>query len=140
MKLPVLQWRYRGQNYVQHIGPMAQDFYRLFQLGQNDRIIQSVDIDGVILSAIQGLGHSLYETEKSDESITVLASKIHNDMDTFSQILDTARTSGDVLLSTNDRLNQRYDYLHEKEFKQTKKVKLLHDRLLLLHDQLGGLK
>ena len=119
---------------------MAQDFYQLFQLGKNNRIIQSVDIDGVILSAIQGLGHSLNETVISDESVTVLATKVHQDMDKFSQILDTARTSGDVLLSTNDRLNQRYEYMHEKEFKQTKKVKVLHDRLLLLHNQLGGTK
>ena len=40
---------------VRHLGPTAQDFYRAFSLGQDDRHIASLDSSGVALAAIQGL-------------------------------------------------------------------------------------
>ena len=48
MALTISEWHYKGQ-YVSHIGPMAQEFYQRFQLGDSDRSIQLVDMDGVIL-------------------------------------------------------------------------------------------
>ena len=38
-----------------HIGPMAQDFYAAFGLGQGETTIATVDADGVALAAIQAL-------------------------------------------------------------------------------------
>lgn len=40
---------------IRHIGPMAQDFYAVFGVGNDDKYINSVDADGVALVAIQGL-------------------------------------------------------------------------------------
>ena len=37
------------------MGPMAQDFYAAFGLGEDDTHISTVDADGVALAAIQGL-------------------------------------------------------------------------------------
>ncbi len=54
MALPVYEWSYQGQS-VRHIGPMAQDFFASFGLGSSDTVIQTVDADGVILSALKGL-------------------------------------------------------------------------------------
>lgn len=63
--LPVTEWNYKADgNAVQHIGPMAQDFYSSFGLdGVDDKHISVVDEGGVALAAIQGLNQKVEEKE-----------------------------------------------------------------------------
>jgi hypothetical protein len=54
--LPIETWNYNTQDAaIRHMGPMAQDFYAAFGLGETDTGISTVDADGVALAAIQGL-------------------------------------------------------------------------------------
>jgi hypothetical protein len=53
--LPVSTWSYTSERGVRHVGPMAQDFYAAFGVGEDDRHITSIDEDGVALSAIKAL-------------------------------------------------------------------------------------
>jgi hypothetical protein len=53
--LPVSEWSYTSESGVRHVGPMAQDFYATFGVGEDDRHIMSIDEDGVALSAIEAL-------------------------------------------------------------------------------------
>jgi hypothetical protein len=54
--LPVESWQYRSEDArVRHVGPMAQDFYAAFGVGEDDRHITSIDEDGVALAAIKAL-------------------------------------------------------------------------------------
>jgi hypothetical protein len=54
--LPVSTWNYKSQDQsILHIGPMAQDFYAAFGVGEDQKYISSIDADGVALAAIQGL-------------------------------------------------------------------------------------
>ncbi len=54
--LPLTTWRLRdGEPGVRHLGPMAEDFYAAFGLGDGDRAINTLDADGVAFAAIQGL-------------------------------------------------------------------------------------
>jgi hypothetical protein len=54
--VPVTTWNYRAQDRsIRHMGPMAQDFYAAFGLGENELMINSVDMDGVNLAAIHAL-------------------------------------------------------------------------------------
>jgi hypothetical protein len=53
-QMPITTWEFIGTD-TRHIGPVAQDFYAAFGLGEGDTTISSVDIDGVSLAAIQGL-------------------------------------------------------------------------------------
>jgi hypothetical protein len=53
-QLPIETWQYRGQS-VRHIGPMAQDFVKAFNVGPDDRHIDLIDANGVALAAIQAL-------------------------------------------------------------------------------------
>jgi len=54
--LPISSWHYIGQDsLINHIGPMAQDFYSSFGFGEDDQHISTVDADGISLAAIQGL-------------------------------------------------------------------------------------
>jgi hypothetical protein len=54
--VPVTSWNYRTQDAsVRHMGPMAQDFHAAFGLGESELMINSVDIDGVNMAAVQAL-------------------------------------------------------------------------------------
>jgi hypothetical protein len=53
--LPVAEWSYDSEGGVRHVGPMAQDFYAAFRVGEDDRHITSIDEDGVALAAIKAL-------------------------------------------------------------------------------------
>lgn len=56
MSMPVSTWNYKTQDAgIRHIGPMAQDFYAAFGVGEDERYLTTVDVDGVTLAAMQGL-------------------------------------------------------------------------------------
>jgi hypothetical protein len=55
-KMEITTWNYKAQDAsIRHMGPMAQDFYAAFGLGEDDRHISTIDADGVALAAIQAL-------------------------------------------------------------------------------------
>ncbi len=63
INLPVEAWNLKSESsHIKHMGPYAQDFYAAFGLGDNERYINSSDIDGVSLAAIQGM-YQLYTQE-----------------------------------------------------------------------------
>jgi hypothetical protein len=54
--IPVQTWNLKSQNAaIRHIGPMAQDFYAAFGVGEDDKHITTCDADGVALAGIQAL-------------------------------------------------------------------------------------
>jgi hypothetical protein len=53
--LPISRWSYKTEHGVRHVGPMAQDFYAAFKVGEDDKHITSIDEDGVALAAIKAL-------------------------------------------------------------------------------------
>ncbi len=70
--LPVTEWNYRSQPATQrHIGPMAQDFYAAFGLDGvgADTTINTVDIDGVNMVAIQALEARTRALQKENEAL-----------------------------------------------------------------------
>jgi trimeric autotransporter adhesin len=55
-ELPISTWNYKaGDPDARHMGPVAQDFYTTFGLGEDDRHIAAMDTSGVALAAIQEL-------------------------------------------------------------------------------------
>jgi hypothetical protein len=59
-QLPIATWNYKSQEpSLRHIGPMAQDFFTAFGVGEDQRHITGVDADGVALAAVQGLNRKL---------------------------------------------------------------------------------
>jgi len=62
--MPLATWHYKTQDTkYRHMGPMAQDFYAAFELGETNTGIDTVDADGVALAAIQGLNALLAEKD-----------------------------------------------------------------------------
>jgi hypothetical protein len=54
--LPIQTWSYRVEDSsVRHLGPTAQDFRAAFGLGSDDKVIGTVDADGVALAGVQAL-------------------------------------------------------------------------------------
>ena len=54
--MPISSWSYKAEKpSIRHIGPMAQDFYKAFALGLDNKHITTIDEGGVALAAIQGL-------------------------------------------------------------------------------------
>jgi hypothetical protein len=68
--LPISTWSYKTDDpSVRHLGPMAQDFYSAFQLGDTDRGYYSVDAHGVTLAAIKALAEQLREQDERLERL-----------------------------------------------------------------------
>ncbi len=72
--ISVETWNYKNQNpNIRHIGPMSQDFYSTFGVGEDNRHINMVDAFGVALSSIQ----ALYEiVQERDARIEALEQKV----------------------------------------------------------------
>lgn len=74
LSLPMARWNYIGQNpEVKHIGPMAQDFRKAFDVGVTETHISTIDADGVALAAIQGL-HQI--VKEKDQQINDLQDRV----------------------------------------------------------------
>jgi hypothetical protein len=69
-KLPITTWNMKGDaDQTLHLGPVAQDFYAAFGLGENDTTINTADAQGVSLAAIQGLYQLLQEQQTKIEAL-----------------------------------------------------------------------
>lgn len=53
-ELPVYTWNYIGEGNIRHIGPTAQDFFKVFH-GASDKQIQVIDAIGVLLASVKEL-------------------------------------------------------------------------------------
>ena len=54
--MPIPSWTYKAQDAsIRHVGPMSQDFYAAFGLGQDTLTITTSDISGINMLAIQAL-------------------------------------------------------------------------------------
>jgi hypothetical protein len=68
--LPITTWTYNTEsNGVRHLGPMAQDFRQAFGLGDDDRVISTVDADGVALAAAQALDARTLQQQQRIEAL-----------------------------------------------------------------------
>ena len=85
LSLPIRQWSYKHDDEkIRHIGPMSEEFFASFDVGENPDGISSLDTGGVALAAIQGLKQ---EIDKRDRKIEKLEARLKNieDMLTASQ-------------------------------------------------------
>lgn len=68
--VPISTWNYKSQGAnIRHIGPMAQDFYAAFSMGEDNKHISTIDTDGVALAAIKALNQKLNEKDQQIEEL-----------------------------------------------------------------------
>jgi hypothetical protein len=104
LALPIKEWSYKDSiDNIRHIGPMAEDFYQAFGLGESETGIATLDTSGVALAAIQGLNEKLTE---QDEALAVKNSEI--------SALQTAKEKQDSdILNLNQQLAKQNQQLTE---------------------------
>jgi hypothetical protein len=90
--LPVSAWRYKSENGVRHIGPMAQDFYAAFGVGEDDRHITSIDEDGVALAAIKALRRENSTLHVQDERKSAEIAALRREMESVETRLAALET------------------------------------------------
>ena len=79
--LPVSEWSYDSEGRVRHIGPMAQDFYAAFKVGEDNRHITTIDEDGVALAAVKAV-HAENETVLAkDRALRANDAKLQSEID-----------------------------------------------------------
>jgi hypothetical protein len=81
-QIPITEWNYKAQaDAIRHIGPMAQDFYAAFGLGEDNLHISTIDADGIALVSIQALYELSLEKDKQIAQLTkeieILKQKAH---------------------------------------------------------------
>lgn len=80
MKLPITQWNYKTDSSAKHIGPVAQDFYAIFGLGNDDKSISSIDPSGIALEGVKTLNEKIIDQQqqldKQQQEIELLKSQI----------------------------------------------------------------
>jgi hypothetical protein len=70
-QLPLSRWNYKGDRAdIQHIGPMAQDFYGIFHVGNNNTSISTIDPAGVALAGVKELHKQNIELQKQNEELS----------------------------------------------------------------------
>jgi hypothetical protein len=96
LALPITTWNYKSQAAsIRHMGPMAQDFYSIFNVGEDDKHITEIDEGGVALAAIQGLNQKLEDQLKQkDSEITALREQLRLLSRRLSRVKQTARHAG----------------------------------------------
>ncbi|MEK9726638.1 MAG: tail fiber domain-containing protein [Candidatus Margulisiibacteriota bacterium] len=119
-ELPIQYWVYKNQEHVKHLGPMAQDFYRIFNYGNSDRIIHGIDADGVLLATIKGVFSNLNQIHQLLDSNSLALIKNQQKITDYSDQL--AKMSKKV--SVLDQKYQQHQYLLKQfnEDNQTQSV------------------
>ncbi len=75
--MPIATWNYVSQDpSVRHIGPMAQDFYAAFGMGEKETHISTIDADGVALAAIQALYKRTQQLQRQAGEIEALKTQL----------------------------------------------------------------
>ncbi len=81
LSLPLYHWRYKSSPAQErHIGPMAEDFRKIFQLGHDDKSLAPGDLAGVTLGAVQALAQKVTEREADIAAIKARVSLLEAQM------------------------------------------------------------
>ncbi len=79
--LPIQVWNYRTEDdSVKHVGPVAQDFYQAFALGNDDVSISTGDASGIALAAIQALHQENQTLREANQDLQDRLQTIENQL------------------------------------------------------------
>jgi len=86
--IPITTWNFKqDRSAVRHLGPMAQDFYAAFGLGQDDRHIAPLDTSGVSLAAIQALYRLVQEKDEQIDELQAQNAELETRLEALEQMV-----------------------------------------------------
>jgi hypothetical protein len=68
-RLEVCRWNYKSRDKSDHIGPMAEDFYRIFKTGSREDELNLIDSAGVSLAGVKALSREIKTQEREIEEL-----------------------------------------------------------------------
>lgn len=83
-RMPVTSWQYKHDSSRRYIGPTSQDFMEAFHLGNYDQGINTMDADGVVFAAIQGLVDELKERDSMIQDLKAELNSLKAKVDSMS--------------------------------------------------------
>lgn len=108
-----MQWNYKlEEESVKHIGPIAEDFYSIFGLGNDNKHISTIDPAGIALIGVQALSSKLDNLEVSLNNLQAkIASLSANNNPGLDQdkpgLKESTTTSSSVILTRFDESETR---------------------------------
>ncbi len=69
IQLPITQWNYKSDTTAKHIGPMAEDFYSIFKLGDNSTSISTIDPASIALVGIKALDEKINTQQQEIDTL-----------------------------------------------------------------------
>lgn len=77
MALPIYEWNYiQDPQKARHIGPMAQDFYAAFGLGNSETNLSPSDVTGVAVAALQEMNRKVEAQQSEIEALRRTVSEL----------------------------------------------------------------
>lgn len=109
-QLPVTRWNYKGLS-EQHIGPVAQDFHRIFNVGSDDKTISTIDPAGIALAGIRGLYH---KWQYAESKAAVQADRIKEQQSEIDLLKSQLLQQENKMQRIMERLNSLETAINEK--------------------------
>jgi len=107
--MPMSTWNYKAQDpHFRHLGPMAQDFYAAFGLGEDDKHIDEIDSQGVALAGVQALYR--LGLKKDKEIAELKQANAARDAQ-----VGALQTQAEALRAQNDRLTAEVEQLRQAQ-------------------------
>jgi hypothetical protein len=83
--LPITKWRFKdGENY--HVGPMAQDFQRVFNFSKEDKTVYG--LDGIALKGVQELDECVTTLKNDNDAIRAKLQKLECEMAAIREMIN----------------------------------------------------
>ena len=110
-EIEVATWEYKDDDGegagTRHVGPMAEDFHEVVDVGTSDDHINSINADGVALAAIQGLSKNLDETQADLEAKATRIADQQETIDALEAEVERKDDRIDALEAENEALHER---------------------------------
>ncbi len=78
--LPITQWNYKSDTKALHIGPMAEDFYAIFGLGDNNKSISTIDPASIALVGVKALDEKINTQQQEIDTLKTQNATLVNEV------------------------------------------------------------
>lgn len=96
-QLEISEWSYKDAPGDRHVGPMAQDFYAAFGLGNSDKGIATMDSSGIALAAIKALAERNRVLEEKNKALEAAVAQLQKEYKAIATLQQTKLNKVDQL-------------------------------------------
>ena len=140
-EMEVATWEYKDDDGegagTRHVGPMAEDFHEVVDVGTSDDHINSINADGVALAAIQGLSKTLDETQADLDAKDARIADQQDRTDTLESRLDSKDDRVDALEREIERKDDRVETLEDENEQLRAENETLRERVAAIEAHVG---